>query len=796
MLPPFTIEPHSAPRTSPNGNGGQTNGHRNGNGGGSGNGHGPGHEPPRMFGTLMPIPTDMPAGLPTPWRPHAAPAAPFSPAVTANNLLTSLRRRWWIGAGLGILVATGFAIGTWVMVPSETEVSAIVMVRRGDVDPLNVVARIQPDEWLVIKRTMAGRVKSRTILSAAIDKIDKDTGVEINQLPMLRLQLDPIQFLTEKLRVEFPGESELMMISLRAENPKEAVKIVNAVKEVFVVEAQGGEGGERGSRLEKIKTKLTTITTELMAKRKALKTLADSLGVSDPEALAATRQTKMAQASQLSQQIGNYKGKVTDVRTKLIELQGKLDTQKNANPSEQEILDYLMKDEVLREKMKGKDELAAELRRRMAQTNNPEHRSIVEIRDQVEALETEIQDYVDEHRERAIQAITGGEFALKKLEAEIAAQKAAQEAIETELKAADEEHKALMAELANFGKRSPELEELHTQIQRLVELQRHVEGDMVKLEVANTAPLRVLSLEDATPPEQNREVFKFVAVGFASLFGFCLPIFGVMFWDFQQFRVNSAQETATMLGVKTLGVLPPLVGRSGRKAAAAQTKGAPVGETGLQRALADSIDGVRTALMRDAAAEGTRVVLVTSAAHHEGKTTLASQLAASLARAGRRTLLIDGDLRRPSVHRLFGLASEPGLGEVLRREADLDEAIRPTRASGLWALTTGQCDDESVQDLAKEQVHEMFAELRAGFDFVIIDSAPVLALADPLVIGQYVDAAIVAALRDVSRVPQLHEACERLRGVGVRILGVVFGGMKQDVKSRRGAVRLPSRATA
>ncbi|MGE0534559.1 MAG: polysaccharide biosynthesis tyrosine autokinase [Pirellulales bacterium] len=749
-----------------------------------------------MFGTLMPIPAELPPGLPTPWRPAAAPAPPVTPAVTASSLLTSLRRRWWIGAGLGILIATGFAIGSWVMIPSEAEVSALVVVRRGDIDPLSPGWRMQKDEFETLKRTMAGRVKSRSTLAAAIDAIDKDTGVEINRLPLLRLQPDPIQFLTDALKVDFAGESELMMISLSGPDPKEVVKIVNSIKNVYVADAQQAETQERNDRLQKVKAKLTSITTELMSKRKALKTLADSLGVSDPEALAASRQTKMAQATQISQSISQYKARLTEIRATMIELQNQLDTQKNAYPSDQEILDYLMKDRVLEEKMKERDLLAGELRRRLAVTTDPKHRSVVEVEMQLDAINTEIQDYLDEHRQRAIEAITGGQFAIKKLEGEIAAQRQKQETYEAELKTEEEKHLQLIGELANFGKRSPELEELHTQIRRFEDQQSQVEGDMVKLEVANTAPIRVVSYEDAIPPEHNREVFKYVAVGFAALFGFCLPIFGVTFWDFQQFRVNTAQETATLLGVKTLGIVPPLVGRSGRKAVAAQTKGGPVSETGLQRALSDSIDAVRTALMRDAAAEGTRVVLVTSAAHHEGKTTVASQLAASLARAGRRTLLIDGDLRRPSVHRLFGLSPEPGLGEVLRREAEMDEAIRPTRASGLWALTTGHCDDESVQDLAKEQVHEMFAELRAGFDFVIIDSAPVLALADPLVIGQYVDTAIVTALRDVSRVPQVHEACERLRGVGVRILGVVFGGMKQDVKSRRGSARLPARATA
>src|SRR5262249_19684136 len=118
--------------------------------------------------------------------------------------------------------------------------------------------------------------------------------------------------------------------------------------------------------------------------------------------------------------------------------------------------------------------------------------------------------------------------------------------------------------------------------------------------------------------------------------------------------------------------------------------------------LTESVNATRTMLLHSARAEGLRVVMVTSAVEGEGKTSLACQLAASLARAKRRTLLIDGDLRNPAAHRLIGLPLEPGLSEVLRGEALPADVIRRTKARGLSLLSGGRCDAEALQALAQD----------------------------------------------------------------------------------------------
>jgi capsular exopolysaccharide synthesis family protein len=243
--------------------------------------------------------------------------------------------------------------------------------------------------------------------------------------------------------------------------------------------------------------------------------------------------------------------------------------------------------------------------------------------------------------------------------------------------------------------------------------------------------------------------------------------------EFQNRHLDAPTQVDEGLGIRVIGTLPPL---SGRRVA---YEGDPV-----VACLMESVDSIRTTLMHDAAAKDRRVVLVTSATTLEGRTTVASQLAASLARAGRRTLLIDGDLRHPALHALFDLPLEDGLCEVLRTEAELDEAVRPTHAEGLWLLAAGLCDMDAIHAMANDQLQPIFEKLRGEFDFIIVDGAPVLGLPDSLIIGQNCDAAILAVLRDSSQVPKIYQAAEQLKAVGVRLVGAVVNGVRAKADTR------------
>ena len=189
---------------------------------------------------------------------------------------------------------------------------------------------------------------------------------------------------------------------------------------------------------------------------------------------------------------------------------------------------------------------------------------------------------------------------------------------------------------------------------------------------------------------------------------------------------------------------------------------------------------MRAMLLHASRRDGTRVVMVASAMKGEGKTSLACHLATSLARAGRRTLLIDCDLRSPACHRLFDLPAGPGplrgpRGGLRHRGRD----PRGARTRGPALLTAGRMDALALQGLSQDGLRSLLDELRTRYDFIVVDSAPVLPVADSLLVGQAVDAVIFSVMRDVSRLPMVYEAHERLAALGVRMIGAVVAGVQE-----------------
>jgi capsular exopolysaccharide synthesis family protein len=193
------------------------------------------------------------------------------------------------------------------------------------------------------------------------------------------------------------------------------------------------------------------------------------------------------------------------------------------------------------------------------------------------------------------------------------------------------------------------------------------------------------------------------------------------------------------------------------------------------------VDSVRTTLLHAEQLYGVRVVEVTSAVAGEGKTSLSCHLAASLDRAGRRTLLVDGDMRLPMAHRLFGLDRAPGLAEVLCGKVGLAEAIQTAPVGNLSFLAAGRADPEAFQALAQRRLADLIRQLRAQFDFILIDSSPVLPVSDALLLGQHADAVIFSVLRNVSQLPKVYAAYQRVGGLGIPILGAVVNGVRDEL---------------
>jgi capsular exopolysaccharide synthesis family protein len=291
------------------------------------------------------------------------------------------------------------------------------------------------------------------------------------------------------------------------------------------------------------------------------------------------------------------------------------------------------------------------------------------------------------------------------------------------------------------------------------------------LRVELQAPPRVSLLEDAvvTGSGDSKRPLMAAMIGFGAL---VVGIFGVSWRELRSGRIRSTDEVVQELGMRCVGALPSLSDQR-------QESEDPDGTLGddSDQVMNEFVAATRARLLYAARVEPFQVLMITSAQAGEGKTSLAGQLATSLARAGRKTLLLDCDLRRPSAHRLFDLEPEPGFCEVLRGEIDIADAVRPTSLTGLALIPGGKWDNQVGQALAQEgRVRAILERLRGQYDFIVVDSSPVLAAADSLWIAQYVDTALFSILYDVSHLPSVQAAYQELSGLGIRILGAVLGG--------------------
>jgi capsular exopolysaccharide synthesis family protein len=192
---------------------------------------------------------------------------------------------------------------------------------------------------------------------------------------------------------------------------------------------------------------------------------------------------------------------------------------------------------------------------------------------------------------------------------------------------------------------------------------------------------------------------------------------------------------------------------------------------------AEAFRGVRTALYFSTRGESHRVIQITSPDQGDGKTTLAANLAVALAQSQKRVILIDADLRRPSVHKLFGLSAAEGLASVIGGQAEPEQVIQQTAVPGLSVLPCGPIPSNPAELLTLPRFKKLIEDIRTQYDCVIIDTPPLLVVTDPAVVTPLVDGVLLTIRLSKNARPHAERAKEVLTTLGAPILGVVVNGV-------------------
>jgi capsular exopolysaccharide synthesis family protein len=222
---------------------------------------------------------------------------------------------------------------------------------------------------------------------------------------------------------------------------------------------------------------------------------------------------------------------------------------------------------------------------------------------------------------------------------------------------------------------------------------------------------------------------------------------------------------------------PPLVTSSPRDV---------ISHTHPMSSAAESCRTLRTNLMFMSGDEPLRTLAVTSAGPREGKTTVAANLAISIAQSGKRVLVIDTDMRRPRMHHAFGLRNTVGLTSILVGDSTLTESVRPSGIPNVTVMCCGPIPPNPAELLHRERFQALIDEVQKAYDFVVFDSPPLGAVTDAAVLGPQVDGILVVLRANATTRDALTSVLRQVNDVGANLIGAVLNGVDPNMRRYEG----------
>lgn len=254
-----------------------------------------------------------------------------------------------------------------------------------------------------------------------------------------------------------------------------------------------------------------------------------------------------------------------------------------------------------------------------------------------------------------------------------------------------------------------------------------------------------------------------------------VSVSAAFFVEYLDSRVKTQEEVEIHLRLNSLGAIPRLPRKTQRAFAKNRFSHAA-----MPSSFAEAFHGLRANVLFSSPDAGPCSIVVTSASPREGKTIIAANLAIGLAQAGHRVILIDADLRQPRIHDLFGLDLEPGLSNLLNGVADATAAVRPTKIPNLSVLTAGAHPPNPAELVGSHRFGELLSFLEKQSDIVVIDTPPVMAVADAAILAHRTSGVLFVVAADTTSRHAAQSALEQLERAKGRFLGAVLNRVDHE----------------
>jgi polysaccharide biosynthesis transport protein len=718
-------------------------------------------------------------------------------SVGIGVLLGALRRWWWRVLPVSLLAAVlGGGLG-WVLTVPKYSAAAYLRVDSSD-RPLIFQTADEggnPNNFQLYCSTQQQLMKTPFVLNTALRNEGLSSLTELVEAP------SAMEWLQKSIKVEFPEKGEIMRVSVETQSGDSCVKIINAVVEAYMDEVVLNERTDRSKRLDSLQKVYAEAEQNVRTKRSELRSLATALGTSDSDSLTVAQQNAL-------QQFGLMQSKLSEVQFQLMQAEGELEV---ARKWEEQALAKMREaaaqsggtkvetpsaDFVMPPGIASMENEVARLRGRLASLhqelgdNHPSYRRLAE---ELAINERILKKNLDDARQAHQKQVELSRKQLKgtapgmnpelagKLQSkyDFVSMIAKAETLKNQDKLLREKVDQLSEETRQLGRSSIDVELMKAEIVSLEAVLQRVsqEVERTRIELQTNSRIKLLSpAETAIPPDPKKRYMRAGALG---ILGLLLPIGLVGMWDLTRRRVDDVNSVTKALSIENIGSIPNATWDFTRYPTSARNQM-------KHYRLLESVSAVATMLLHRANNNNMKVFMITSAVSGEGKSSVAYLLSQSLSQFGKKVALIDFDLRRPSVHRLFGIPQTPGVSEVLAGECSLADCTQHVGSHALDVFVAGQVDVSLQKKITDGSVAEIFEQLRRKYDVVIVDSCPILPVVDSRLISKYTDGVVFTLLRDYSRFPQALRAVEILRSFGVHLLGALVIGGEQEQYGYRG----------
>ncbi|NCC92300.1 MAG: polysaccharide biosynthesis tyrosine autokinase [Opitutae bacterium] len=346
------------------------------------------------------------------------------------------------------------------------------------------------------------------------------------------------------------------------------------------------------------------------------------------------------------------------------------------------------------------------------------------------------------------------------------------EALSIKEKAASRVEQQWEEQALEIDRKQKEYEGLQRNLSRLQRLYDLIFNRLQEVDISAGIQMEsVRILERAMVPGGPVKPRNLQSLFLAALIGLGVGIGLIFALEFMDDSVRYPEEIGRTLGIPCLGLVPTAHWKQDGE------DSYWVGKVDPSSGFAEAYRNIRSALLLRPDGQPFRTLTVTSSVPKEGKTTTSANLATSFAQTGQRVLLVDADLHRGGVHRFFGLQAGRGLTEILRGRATLEEVLQPTSVPGLDFIGTGSFPDNPSELVMGPAMPAFLEQASAGYDLVILDAPPVLAVSESTVIASQTDGTLLTVWSGRTSRKLVQVAVRQLLSRGAHLAGCILNNL-------------------